>query len=83
MFKLIAEGEIMTMIKLKIICPVCSAEKFLDYPKSIFEKFNEHSTLGFPSGLICEHRFQALIDKDCIIRGYQIIYDNPDNYEDQ
>ena len=63
----------MTMTKLKIICPVCKAEKLLEFPKSIFEKANEHSTIFFPMGLVCEHRFQALIDEDRMIRGYQII----------
>ena len=57
--------------KIQFICPVCKAEKVLEFPKSVITQAKGLSTLSIASGLVCEHQFQAFIDKNCAVRGYQ------------
>ena len=42
--------------KVLLVCPECRTQK----------------NLTVPTGLICEHHFQAFVDKNCAIRGYQL-----------
>jgi len=63
----------MTIFKLNIICPVCKAEKLLSFPKSIIKQTNDLSTSFIVKGLVYEHQFQVLIDKDYTIRSYQLV----------
>jgi len=64
----------MTLIALKFICPVCRSEKKLQVPKSIVLEAKEHLTTMFiDRGLVCDHQFQALIDKNFIIQRYHIV----------
>ena len=63
----------MTIFKLNIICPACKAEKLLPFPKSIIKPANNLSTSFIVKGLVCEHEFQVLIDKDYTIHGYQLV----------
>ncbi len=57
--------------KIQFICPVCKAEKALQFPKSVITQAKGLSTLSIASGLVCEHQFQAFVDKNCAVRGYQ------------
>jgi hypothetical protein len=64
----------MTMIKLSIICPICSSEKVLPYPISPIINGKENLTSVFvEKGLIYDHQFQFFIDKDFKIQNYQIV----------
>ena len=64
----------MTLIELKFICPVCRTEKTLPIPKSPIVKGKEDlAKFIIHKGLICDHQFQALIDKDFIVQGYQVV----------
>jgi hypothetical protein len=57
--------------KIRFICPVCKAEKVLQFPKSVITQAKGLSTMSIASGLVCEHQFQAFVDKNCAVRGYQ------------
>jgi small GTP-binding protein len=56
---------------LKFVCPVCKAEKKLKISNSILSKTRNLTTVSIQKNEICEHHFQAFIDKDFKIRGYQ------------
>ncbi|MFW9895044.1 MAG: hypothetical protein ACFFD7_04495 [Candidatus Thorarchaeota archaeon] len=65
----------METIKLKIICPICENEKVMKYPTSIIlDKKDNQSSLYIPEGLVCNHKFQALVDKNFKIVKYQLIH---------
>ncbi|MHA1193587.1 MAG: hypothetical protein ACTSP9_15090 [Promethearchaeota archaeon] len=53
------------------ICPVCKTKKDLKIPISIINKARQLTTVSIPKGLVCEHHFQAFVDKNFVIRGYQ------------
>jgi len=56
---------------IKIVCPVCKVCKELKFPKSVVNKARQLTTISMPKGLICDHHFQAFVDKNFIVRGYQ------------
>ncbi len=53
------------------ICPVCKTRKELKIPKVIINEARQLTTVSIPKGLVCEHHFQAFVDKNFVIRGYQ------------
>jgi hypothetical protein len=55
----------------KFTCPVCKLTKELKIPKSIINKARQLTTVSIPKGLVCSHHFQAFVDKNFAIRGYQ------------
>ena len=57
--------------KIQFICPVCKAEKILQFPKSVITQAKGLSTMSIAKGLVCEHQFQAFVDKNYMVRGYQ------------
>ncbi|MHA1194925.1 MAG: hypothetical protein ACTSRH_01995 [Promethearchaeota archaeon] len=57
--------------KVKIICPTCKKEKTLDISDFMLNTAKNINTISIPKGLICEHHFQAFIDKNLKVRGYQ------------
>ena len=54
-----------------IVCPKCKQNKQLSVPKKIINQSKQLTTISIPSGLCCEHGFQAFIDKQFKVRGYQ------------
>ncbi|MFX1498275.1 MAG: hypothetical protein ACFFBH_12170 [Promethearchaeota archaeon] len=54
-----------------IKCPVCKLERELKFPKSVINQAKNLTTISIPKDLICEHHFQAFVDKNFMIRGYQ------------
>jgi len=56
---------------IQFICPVCKSEKSLQFPKSIVNKANGLTTMSIARGLVCGHQFQAFVDKNFKVRGYQ------------
>jgi phage pi2 protein 07 len=58
-------------VSVTLICPNCSEKKTIKFPKTIFAHKKGLSTISVHKGLICEHAFQAFIDKNYKIRGYQ------------
>ena len=62
----------------RFICPICKSKKDLKIPFSIIIKTHELTTISIPKCLICEHHFQAFLDKNFVIRGYQRVdFTNP------
>lgn len=57
--------------KIQFICPVCKSEKALDFPKSVINNAKGLTTMSIAKGLVCEHQFQAFVDKNYMVRGYQ------------
>ena len=64
-------SELNEYSRIKITCPVCKANKELKFPKSIINEARQLTTISLPKGLLCDHHFQAFVDKNFIIRGYQ------------
>lgn len=58
-------------LAISIRCPVCKLEKALKFPKSVINQAKSLTTISIPQGLICEHHFQAFVDKNFVVRGYQ------------
>ncbi|MFX1237170.1 MAG: hypothetical protein ACFFAS_19840 [Promethearchaeota archaeon] len=54
-----------------IVCPNCQAKKKLNVPMKIVNQSKQLTTISIPQELCCEHGFQAFVDKNFKIRGYQ------------
>ncbi|MFX1443000.1 MAG: hypothetical protein ACFFHV_06260 [Promethearchaeota archaeon] len=59
--------------EVQIICPICKSEKLLDIPESIINQAKQLTTVSIQKGMLCNHHFQAFIDKNFKVRGYQKI----------
>jgi len=57
--------------EVKLACPICSKSNEISIPLKIINQSKQLTTVSVPSGLVCEHTFQAFIDKNFKIRGYQ------------
>ncbi|MFX0181265.1 MAG: hypothetical protein ACFE78_13850 [Candidatus Hodarchaeota archaeon] len=58
-------------LQIMIECPVCESEKKLNFPRSVINNAKKLTTISIPKGLVCEHHFQAFVDKSFMVRGYQ------------
>lgn len=58
-------------MKIQFMCPVCKSKKILKVPKSVINQAKQLTTMSIAKGLVCEHQFQAFIDKNFNVRGYQ------------
>jgi small GTP-binding protein len=56
---------------LRFVCPICKSEKELSISKSIISEAKTLTTISIQRNEICEHHFQAFVDKNFNIRGYQ------------
>ena len=56
---------------ISISCPICKAKKLLHFPESVINQARQLTTISIPSGLVCDHHFQAFVDKNFLVRGYQ------------
>jgi hypothetical protein len=54
-----------------ITCPVCKISKELKFPKSVINEAKQLTTISLPKGIVCDHHFQAFVDKNFSVRGYQ------------
>jgi len=59
--------------KVLLVCPECNTQKNLTVPSKIIEQSQHVITISIPTGLMCEHHFQAFVDKNCDVRGYQLV----------
>ncbi len=57
--------------KVQLVCPVCKSQKYLAVPESIINQSQQLTTISIPNGLVCKHHFQAFVDKQFRVRGYQ------------
>ncbi len=54
-----------------IVCPKCKTQRKLKVPTKIINQSKQLTTVSIPVDLCCEHSFQAFIDKNFKVRGYQ------------
>jgi len=54
-------------------CPICKESRKLNLPVKIINQSKQLTTVSIPSGLNCEHSFQAFVDKNFVVRGYQTV----------
>jgi len=64
-------GTLNEYMKIQFICPVCKSKKVLKVPKSVINQAKQLTTMSIAKGLVCEHQFQAFVDKKFYVRGYQ------------
>jgi len=57
--------------KVNFICPICKSKKDIDVPESIINQSMQLTTISIPKNTVCNHHFQAFVDKQFRIRGYQ------------
>jgi len=60
-----------TSKNVQLVCPVCKSEKNLSMPESFINQSKNLTILSIPNGLMCDHHFQAFVDKQFKVRGYQ------------
>ncbi|MFX1410131.1 MAG: hypothetical protein ACFFA6_07250 [Promethearchaeota archaeon] len=58
-------------MKIPFICPDCKSKKVLKVPKSVINQAKQLTTVSIAKGLVCKHQFQAFVDKNFNVRGYQ------------
>ena len=58
------------MAVINITCPLCQTSEEVDVDDDI-KNAEKLTTISIPDGLICSHHFQAFIDNNFNIRGYQ------------
>ncbi|MFW9939348.1 MAG: hypothetical protein ACFFD5_17025 [Candidatus Thorarchaeota archaeon] len=58
-------------INIQFVCPVCKSEKELSINKSVINQAKQLTTISIPRNKICPHHFQAFVDKNFKVRGYQ------------
>jgi hypothetical protein len=59
--------------KVVIRCPSCHAQKSLSLPTKIIHRSGHTTTISIPAGIVCHHYFQAFVDQNFAIRGYQLV----------
>ncbi len=57
--------------KVNVICPICKSKQVIDVPESIINQSTQLTTVSVPKNLVCKHHFQAFVDKQFKVRGYQ------------
>ena len=57
--------------RILIVCPKCKTQRKLKVPTKIINQSKQLTTVSIPVDLCCEHSFQAFIDKNFKVRGYQ------------
>ncbi len=60
-----------SMENIHVVCPTCKGKKDLKIPTKIINQAKQLTTVSIPSGAVCEHGFQAFVDKNFAVRGYQ------------
>lgn len=69
--KKVKRTESNKQINIQFICPVCKTEKELLIDKSVINQAKQLTTISIPKNKICQHHFQAFVDKNFKVRGYQ------------
>ena len=75
----ISQQELFKYINIK--CPRCDTPKRLKIPKKIINQSQHITTISIPKGKVCEHSFQALVDKYLNIISYQVVDFESSNME--
>ena len=67
------ESEKIEKSYIRVICPICKQNKRISIPQYIVDDAKNVATLSIPKKLVCEHHFQAFVDKNLAVRGYQMV----------
>ena len=67
--------------KVEFICPECKSKKSLEVPKSVIAEAKQLTTMSIARELVCNHQFQAFVDKNFQVRGYQRVDFEIENQE--
>lgn len=67
----IKPNDLSVPISIQLICPVCKTSKKLKIAKSVINQSGQLTTISIPRNKICDHHFQAFVDKNFVVRGYQ------------
>lgn len=65
------DGNKLSEKLVKFICPICKAEKQLKISTSVISDAKQLTTISIQKNEVCEHHFQAFVDKNFNVRGYQ------------
>ncbi len=68
---IVKPDEINVPIPIRFFCPVCKTSKKLKIAKSVINQSGQLTTISIPKNKVCEHHFQAFVDKNFVVRGYQ------------
>jgi len=69
----IKQGSEEFLKEILIRCPKCLTNKKLKIPIKVINQSKQLTTISIPSKLCCDHSFQAFVDKNFIVRGYQMV----------
>lgn len=67
----IKTDELCVPIPIQFMCPVCKTSKKLKIAKSVINQSGQLTTISIPRNKVCDHHFQAFVDKNFVVRGYQ------------
>jgi len=68
------------------ICPICKIKKQVNIPKTIISEAKQLTSISISKDIVCDHHFQAFVDKNFIVRGYQKVdyqIENQSNEKDR
>ncbi|MHA1257399.1 MAG: hypothetical protein ACTSPS_17555 [Promethearchaeota archaeon] len=68
---IVKPDEINVPIPIRFFCPICKTSKKLKIAKSVINQSGQLTTISIPKNKVCEHHFQAFVDKNFVVRGYQ------------
>ena len=54
-----------------VICPICKVKKQINIPEHVINEAKQLTSISISKGIVCNHHFQAFVDKNFIVRGYQ------------
>ena len=57
-------------VKIEVECPICHTKKVIIINNNL-EKIGQLLTVNIPKKSICKHAFQAFVDAQAKVRGYQ------------
>ena len=58
-------------VPIQFFCPVCKTSKKLKIAKSVINQSGQLTTISIPRNKVCDHHFQAFVDRNFVVRGYQ------------
>ncbi|UYP45102.1 hypothetical protein NEF87_001387 [Candidatus Lokiarchaeum ossiferum] len=58
-------------IIITVKCPTCQMTKKIGFPINLINKSKPLNTISIPAQLVCDHHFQAFVDQNLKVRGYQ------------
>jgi len=54
-----------------VICPICKVKKQINVPETVINEAKQLTSISISKDIVCSHHFQAFVDKNFIVRGYQ------------